>query len=251
MDGVVDRERCAKPVSDSHSIATASYLPGVAASRFPRRISARCTAACLCITALASGATGRGAGDQLATGGSLAIPSVQATSIAYRYASPRDLRSIRDVNFGNLRIVIFDAKGRPAAQFPLRNGRLERARKIGGEEVDIGRAHYFKDPQNGTERALVDLGWTSVGGSSGTTGILLVFEVRDGRLSIIQQINYDMHAPGTLYKFYPGTRVLIVLGRTADDSPHCCPKSLDEVTFGWNGKEFQAQSVQRLFFKEH
>jgi hypothetical protein len=78
----------------------------------------------------------------------------------------------------------------------------------------------------------------------------LVFEIRGTDLFAIQQITYDMHAPGTLDKFYPEGRVLIVLGRTADDSAHGSPKSLTEATFEWNGKEFQMRSVQKLLLEK-
>jgi len=173
-------------------------------------------------------------------------PSVRVTSLAYKYAEPRALRSIRDVDFRNLRVVVFDAEGKPAGRFPLRNGLLERSTVVGGEDLDLGDVYYFKGAHNENEKALVELSWLSCGGSCSQSGYLLVFELRRGELFAIQQITYDLQAPGALDRFFPQSAVLTVLGRTADDSPHCCPKSLDEVTFDWTRNGFQVRSVQRL-----
>jgi hypothetical protein len=118
------------------------------------------------------------------------------------------------------------------------------------DEVNLEAMYYFKGPHDTTERALVELGWLCEAGSSSNMAYLLVFEVRGGDLFATQQISYDLEAPGTLNRFYPDGGALVVLGRTADGSPHCCPKSLDEVTFDWNGKGFQVRSVQRLFLNE-
>jgi hypothetical protein len=168
----------------------------------------------------------------------------------YKYAAPHGLGSIREVDFKNLQVVIFDANAHPWQQFRLRKGDWQRDTGLVFDEVSVGGIYYFKGPHDTTERALLELYWFSAAGSSSQMGILLVFEVRGGDLFATQQITYDQHAPGTLDRFYPDGRVLIVLGRTADDSPHCCPISLTEVTFEWNGKEFQIRSVQKLLLEK-
>ena len=69
-------------------------------------------------------------------------------------------------------------------------------------------------------------------------GILQVFEVRQSDLFVSQQMSFDLQAPGTGVEFDPATRILTVRARTNDDSPHCCPKGVDVVTFRWDGKAF-------------
>ena len=204
----------------------------------------------ICVIALISGAAPPLMSAQRQAGSNLLKPSVQMTSLEYRYPNPRSLRSIRDVDFRNLRLVTFDATGKPDDQFALHNGRLKRRGALGSDDVDIGETYYFTAHHDTNERVLVEFSWLSCGGSCSDAAYLLVFEVRRGNLHKIQQITYDMQAPGTLDKFYPDTRVLIVLGRTSDDSPHCCPRSLDEVTFDWDGKAFQVKSLQRLLIEK-
>ena len=178
-------------------------------------------------------------------------PSVDIVTVDYRYAQPTGLRSVRDVDFANLKVVVLDDHGKPFRTIPFNHGRAE-WRDTWGNEADIGGIYFFEDRKHTGERALIEVGWLSVGGSSSQTDYVMVFETHAGNLYATQQISYDAHAQWwTLSKFYPESATLIVLGRTEDDSPHCCPKSLDEVMFNWNRDRFDITDAQRLFVEQN
>ncbi len=171
-------------------------------------------------------------------------PSVDVTAVDYDYPAPTGLRSVRDVDFKNLKVLVFGYDGKPDGTIPLRHGSAEWERN----DASLGGVYFFKGLNGIAEHALVDVGWISVGGSSTNTSYLIVFEVRGGRLHVTQQISYDAHAQWwTLDKFYPESGTLIVLGRTSDDSPHCCPRSLDEVMFEWKQDRFEITDAERLY----
>jgi len=176
--------------------------------------------------------------------------SVRVTAVMYKYAAPHGLGSIREVDFKTLQVVIFDLNGHPWQQFRLRKGGCERQAAHEMDEVSLGEVYYFKGPHDTAERALLELEWLSEAGSSSNWEYVLVFEVRGGDLFATQQISYNLQAPGTLDRFYPDGLALIVLGRTADYSAHGSPRSLTEVTFEWNGKEFQVRSAQKLLLEK-
>ena len=77
-------------------------------------------------------------------------------------------------------------------------------------------------------------------------GLLQVIEVENRRLVVNQQLTFDRQAPGTDADFDPKTATLTVRARSNDDSPHCCPKSIDVVTFRWDGKKFVEKSHRTI-----
>ena len=77
------------------------------------------------------------------------------------------------------------------------------------ENVELGAVHYL-DSEGETQRALILFDWFSVCGSSGRSGYAQVFELAGDRLTVTQQIDFDMHVntPGPFVSFDTKTRQL-------------------------------------------
>jgi len=152
--------------------------------------------------------------------------------------------SIRKVDFKNFRYSVVE--GETHSSFRLRDGKFKRRFDVGGEEISLDHVFYFRGNSAGPEWALVQLDWISAVGSSTGEGVLQVFKFEDKVLFMTQQLTYDLHARGTGMDFNPKSGTLTVRARTNDDSPHCCPRSLDIVTYRWDGKSFKQKSHKRI-----
>ena len=181
-------------------------------------------------------------------GGVLATPLLAAQSspapavdiVFPNYDYGIRVHSFRQVDFQNLKLVIFGGGGKPY-QVPLSHGAYEKIESsgIGGTSVSLGKVRYIDGPHGASRYALLDIGETDWGGSSTNTGIIQILHLEDDHLTIVQQITYDLQAPGTGAKFNSKTHVLVMTGRSDDDSPHCCAQSVDIVTFMWTGTSFK------------
>jgi hypothetical protein len=58
-------------------------------------------------------------------------------------------------------------------------------------------------------------------------------------------MDFDLQAEGADAVFNPVSGSLLVKGRSADGTPSCCPKHLDQVTFKWEGGRFVQQRFKR------
>jgi hypothetical protein len=76
--------------------------------------------------------------------------------------------------------------------------------------------------------------------------IVQVFELRDSHPFLAQQISFDSDARGTSATFNDNSQTLTITGRSNEDSPRCCPKSLDMVTYRWAGQQFVQGSYTRV-----
>jgi hypothetical protein len=57
------------------------------------------------------------------------------------------------------------------------------------------------------------------------------------RLRVFPPAKYDAQAPGTGAKF--DRSELTIVARTNENTPNCCAKHVDEVTFAWISGKFQ------------
>ena len=148
--------------------------------------------------------------------------------------------SVCGVDFRNT--SIFD-EGRGSV--PLSNGRYKG--EAGGlEEVNLNEIVCLERASAFEEHAMIIAEWTSCGGSCNSSGIVQVFELQGGHPVVTQQIDFDSHAKGTGAKFDKDSLTLTITGRSDDESPHCCPKSLDLVTYRWEGQQFEQRSYKRV-----
>jgi hypothetical protein len=156
---------------------------------------------------------------------------------------------LRKIDFRNFELVLFDYHGKNPHQIPLRNGEYEKKElpdAVGGQSVSMGKTQYIDALNGEPQYALLDIGDVRWAGSSTNTGILQLVHLEDGHLTVVQQISYDLQAPGTGVKFNPRTGILLITGRSDDHSAHCCPENVDVVAFKWTGKSFELRTFHRV-----
>ncbi|MGO9642158.1 MAG: hypothetical protein ACLP1Y_12745 [Candidatus Acidiferrales bacterium] len=169
-------------------------------------------------------------------------PAVDIASPNYQYKLT--VHSFKELDFHNFALVIFDYDGRNPRTVHLRNGKYEKSwsSREGLMSVSLGEVHYINASNREPQYALLDIGDIEGLGSSTNTGILQVVRLKDNHIKVVQQLSYDLQAPGTGVTFNPETGILLITGRSNDDSAHCCPKSVDVMTFKWTGASFRLQS---------
>ena len=161
---------------------------------------------------------------------------------------PGSYSSIRQVNFRNLRIPVFDGAGKPAGSIAFKNGRYKSDDHVTQYSEEVDSIHYLSGSSSSEGgSALVLYSWAYVGGSSSQGGSAKVFTVTNGRLRSVQEIGWDTHfqAGQPTDSFDPGTRTLVI--RSAHYIPgdaHCCVSAMDVVTFRWDGTRFIQTSIQ-------
>jgi hypothetical protein len=173
-----------------------------------------------------------------------ATPNYEISHPDYQYDS--SVASIADVDFKNI-TVFWHRSDKPEPSARLLKGTFARKYEHGGgEEVTLDFVKFINLQGETEPRAVIDILWRSCGGSCSESGLVQVFELRSGRPVVVEQITYERHAPDTGAKLETGSRILTVTGRSSEPSPNCCPKSLDVMTFEWDGKEFIFKSSNRV-----
>lgn len=172
-------------------------------------------------------------------------PHFEVISPNYRYSGFYD--RMKDIDFRNLTAHIFYNQGESEFTARLRNGSFERKLEIGLDSLRLEAVHQLPAAKPNTEYELVLLTWFSARGSSETSGIAQVFELRDHCLTIKQQIDWDEHfeSDGPYVSYEKQSRTLTF--RTAHYLPgdsHCCVSAADVVTVRWNGISLSRTSVR-------
>lgn len=93
-------------------------------------------------------------------------------------------------------------------------------------------------PVQQSQLAVALFNWEWVGGSSSQSNVVQVFGCRDGHLTIIQQISNDAQSVHAGADYDAKTGVLIVKLVNYGAGAHCCPESLDVVSFRLTDKGF-------------
>ena len=70
--------------------------------------------------------------------------------------------------------------------------------------------------------------------------------LRDNHPVLMQEFDFDANALGTGATFDGKSQTLTITGRSAEESPDCCPKSLDVVSYQWDGQQFVQSSYKRM-----
>jgi hypothetical protein len=162
-------------------------------------------------------------------------PAVEVTYPNTTYDS--EVRAIGEVDFTNFEYRI------GGQQIRLTKGAYHMHEDFSFEDAKLERVWPFDTP-DGQHHALVFLDDVSGGGSSNDTGLVLVFGVRGNHPVVTQEMSFDRQAEGTGVAFDPALRRLVVKARSNDDSPHCCAKSVDEVTYTWGAKGFTQAALR-------
>lgn len=178
----------------------------------------------------------------------LAGPPQKAVSpepeLAYYSVSPafeyhHRFDSVSAVDFRNLELNIFDAKGKVRVDAKLKNGVYE----SGGmprDWVAINSISYF-DFQAGRPRyALVSFLWTWTGADAASYGGVQLFTIQNGWLMVVQQIFFIARHAGAGATFDPATGALFVnSSHYLQVDAHCCPSRQDVIRYAWSGHDFR------------
>lgn len=184
--------------------------------------------------------------------GALSQPQSQTSSAVaivepnYGYTQP--INSLRQLDFKNFDFVIFDLNGQPTRNISLENGEYHERGDQSGSDLTLGPVQYFGlgplSVKNEPSYVLVTLREVDLGGGPADAAIVQVWKLEKRHLYIVQQFTFDQQAPGAGVSFNAKPARLIIRARTNDDSPVCCPRSLDVVSFRWDGRQFKQQSAQ-------
>jgi hypothetical protein len=146
------------------------------------------------------------------------------------------------VDFQNIR-VFGENRGYTAR---LKSGKYERRLDSGYETVRLDHVFCLEPGDGNAQHAIIVLNWLDCGGSCTSTGVVQLIAVRAAHPVIKQQFVFDSHATGTGATFNEKSRTLKITGRSEDDSPNCCARNLDVVTYRWEMTKFVQQSYKRV-----
>jgi hypothetical protein len=147
------------------------------------------------------------------------------------------------VDFANLRAVNIDG------------GEWQELRKGEGKTIRKEDAPGFVEVRLNWVRALnddhwvVDYGWFEAAGSSNSFAVVQLFERRDGKLYITQQIEAIMHHGGrSVGAWFNANKKQLTVKAVELDSPkgRCCPTRMNVLVFRWDGTQFRCISVKTV-----
>ena len=178
----------------------------------------------------------------------LAAPAQKTVSpepeLAYYSVSPafeyhHRFDSVSAVDFRNLELNIFDAKGKVRMDAKLKNGIYETS-GMPRDWVAINSISYF-DFQAGKPRyALVSFLWTWTGADAASYGGVQLFTIQNGWLMVVQQIFFIARHAGAGATFDPATAALFVnSSHYLQVDAHCCPSRQDVIRYAWSGHDFR------------
>lgn len=171
---------------------------------------------------------------------------VVRTSFQYE----KTISSLRAIDFRNVEYRFFvedDATGeiRPEFTARLHNGKFHRDERsngvyTGSDDIGFDWVQFITGPQ---QYAVVSLWWTSVGGSSSPSEVIEVFGFEHQHPTVVQEIMFNVRgcsaARATFNAANNTLRVVAVHGWE-----HCCPKTLDVVTYKWSGSSFSQMTAK-------
>ena len=166
-------------------------------------------------------------------------PNYQVSYPEFQYGIT--VSSLRELDFRNL-TVFWHRTDKPEPAVQLKDGSFARRYEPGGGgDVSLDLVKVLE----GGRYAVIDVMWRSCGGSCSENGLVQVFELVSGHPTVIEQIRYERHAPQTGASIDGSSRILTVSGRSSEPSPNCCPRSVDVMTFQWDGKQFVFTTSRR------
>lgn len=159
-------------------------------------------------------------------------------------------QSLRQLDFRNFRFHVFDERGESILAAKLRNGKYDskehdRKWKM-GDGYDWLRLDWVRLVGEESQFAIASLSWVTAGGSTSDFGIVQVFILREGHPVVVQQILFNMRGCVANANSELTSRPLLLTIKGVHGWEHCCPKTLDVVTFSWAGSSFKRKSYHSL-----
>ena len=159
-----------------------------------------------------------------------------------RYVYKQTMKSLRTVDFRNFQIHVFDAR-KSILIAKLRNGKYESnwASAHGSDWLRLNSVDFLG---NHSEFGVVSLSWVTTGASASAFGLVQVFTLREGHPVVVQQILFNARGCGTSASIRKNVGGLTVRG--VHGWEHCCPNTLDVLTFSWTGSSFERKTQQSV-----
>jgi hypothetical protein len=166
-------------------------------------------------------------------------PELAYYSVSPAFEYHRRFDSVSAVDFRNLELNIFDAKGKVRVTAKLKDGVYETA-GMPRDWVAVNSISYF-DFQAGKPRyALVSFLWTWTGADAASYGGVQLFTIQNGWLAVVQQIFFTARHAGAGATFDPATGALFVnSSHYLQVDAHCCPSRQDVIRYVWSGHDFR------------
>jgi hypothetical protein len=171
-------------------------------------------------------------------------PQLSYYSVTPSFEYHHRYNSIGEVDFRNLELNIFDAKGKVRVQAKLKNGIYETS-GMPRDWVALNGVSYF-DFQDGKPRyALVSFLWTWTGADASSYGGVQVFTIQNGWLTVVQQVFFTARHAGAGAIFDSATGVLLVSSsHYVQVDARCCPSHQDVIRYVWAGHDFRQAGVK-------
>lgn len=160
------------------------------------------------------------------------------------YALPREMKSLRSLEFRNSQAVFFDEKGVPDFRAALHDGKYERRDKIGGESVAFSWLTILGNDSTDPNTAIAYYTWVTSAGSASDFGVVQLLHLEDGRLKVIQQILFNTRGSEKAGAFF-NARSEVLTVRALNEWEHCCPTGLDVVGFRLKGGLLKRVSYEK------
>ncbi len=154
-----------------------------------------------------------------------------------------NISDLTHVDFANLQAVEIDG----GEWQKLRNGKGKSIHKEdipGFVEVWLNWAHALNE-----DHWVADYSWFWAAGTSNSSEIVQVFELRDGKVYITQQIEAVTHHGGrSVAAWFNANKKLLTVKAVESDSPkgRCCPTKMNVLVFRWEGKQFRCISAKTV-----
>lgn len=151
--------------------------------------------------------------------------------------------SLRSLDFRNLQFHVFDKSGKSILTAKLRNGKYQSKWTFeqGSDWLRLDSARFMGGH---SEFAVVSLSWVITGASASDFGLVQVFALHEKHPVVVQQILFNVRGCGRSARISERTGALTIKG--VHGWEHCCPKTLDVVTFRWTGSLFKRLSYESL-----
>jgi hypothetical protein len=114
------------------------------------------------------------------------------------------------------------------------------------ESLTLGKTYVFTSSREAAKYMLVMFDEEGRCGSSNSTGYAQVWRLQNGRLSIVQQINFDTHFESDdWYSRFEESRLRLTVRAShyLDRDAHCCISAYDQLTFAWTGADFRLTQI--------
>ena len=187
--------------------------------------------------------------------GQLAFSAQHGVPVPFpNYSYPGRFESIRKIDFQNMTLHVWWKDRKPGFSFQLKDGEFSQTDDSGFYSAEFISVHYLDSAESESQRALVIFYVLSGRGSSSRNHYAQVFELRNGTLRIVQEIEWDskVHIGNHAYaSFDPKRKELTV--RTAhflEGDANCCISAVEVIAFRWNGNRLVQKSV-RLELSEY